>query len=173
MSPIHPLGTTSLDDGRWSVCFERHLRHDRAKVWRALTESEQLAAWMPCDIVGDRRAGASIELPFWPDHVAKYGLDAAPLKGEIRVWDPPHVFEWTWETDVLRWELTETEHGTLLRFTTWLGADRDDAAQAAAGYHVCLDTLEQLLDTGGADRLVDADTADLERSYLEQAAASH
>jgi uncharacterized protein YndB with AHSA1/START domain len=105
------------------VRFERHFNHDRAKVWRALTESEHLTSWMPCDIVGERRAGARIELPFWPDHVEKYGLDAAPLHGEIRVWDPPSVFEWTWETDVLRWGLTPENGGTNLRFTTWLADD--------------------------------------------------
>ena len=103
---------------------------------------------MPCDIVGERRAGARIELPFWPDHVEKYGLDAAPLHGEIRVWDPPSVFEWTWETDVLRWELTPEDGGTHLRFTTWLADDPGGAADAAAGYHVCLANLEELLDTG-------------------------
>ena len=66
-----PLGVTAVDDdGRWVVRFERHLRHDRQKVWRAITESEHLAQWLPTDIVGERRTGAAIELPFWPDHVA-------------------------------------------------------------------------------------------------------
>ena len=117
MSHHQPLGVVARDDGRLRVQFERHVNHDRARVWRALTESEHLRSWMPCDIVGERRAGARIELPFWPDHVEKYGLDAAPLHGEIRVWDPPSVFEWTWETDVLRWELTPERGGTHLRFT--------------------------------------------------------
>ena len=126
---------------------------------------------MPCDIVGERRAGARIELPFWPDHVEKYGLDAAPLHGEIRVWDPPSVFEWTWEADVLRWELTPEAGGTHLRFTTWLADDPAGAANASAGYHVCLANLEELLDTGSAGRLIDADVAPLERRYEEQVAA--
>ena len=32
-----PLGVASVDDnGRWMVRFERHFRHDREKVWRAI-----------------------------------------------------------------------------------------------------------------------------------------
>ena len=167
-----PLGIVSIgEDGGWSVRFERHLRHDADKVWRALTESEHLAHWMPCDIVGERRAGAPIELPFWPDHIEKYDLANEPLHGEIRVWDPPSVFEWTWETDRLRWELTPEDGGTLLTFTTWMGPDAKGATDAAAGYHVCLANLEELLDTGTAPRLIDADVAPWERRYEEQVAA--
>ncbi len=70
----HELGTVREEDGRYVVSFERHLRHPREKVWRAITESEHLAHWMPCDIVGDRRAGGTIELPFWPAHVERYGI---------------------------------------------------------------------------------------------------
>ena len=81
------------------------------------------------------------------------------------------MFEWTWETDVLRWELTPEGGGTHLRFTTWLADDPAGAADASAGYHVCLDNLEELLDTGRAGRLIDADVAPLERRYEEQVAA--
>ena len=52
-----------LPDG--GVEFVRHLRHSPEKVWRALTESAHLADWFPADIVGERRAGAGIELTFW------------------------------------------------------------------------------------------------------------
>ena len=114
-----PLGIATMDDeGRWTVRFERRLRHDRDKVWHAITESQHLAHWLPTDIVGERRTGARIELPFWPGHVAKYHLDPASMHGEIRVWDPPAVFEWTWDTDRLRFELTPVGEGTLLTFTT-------------------------------------------------------
>ncbi len=41
------------------------------------------------------------------------------------------------------------------------------AANTAAGYHVCLDHLVELLDTGSAPPLVDADTTPWEQRYSE------
>lgn len=157
--------TTRADDG-WVVRFRRRLPHDRAKVWRAITESEHLRQWMPCDIVGERRAGGAIELPFWPEHVEKYGIEEV-MTGEIRVWDPPSRFEWTWDSDVLRWELDEGDEGdTVLTFTTWIAPDDDQAVGVAAGYHLCLDSLEGLLDDGApAVHIIDADTTPMERRY--------
>ena len=70
----HDLGTVERGEDGYVVRFERQLHHPREKVWRAITESEHLVHWMPCDIVGERRAGAAIELPFWPAHVEKYGI---------------------------------------------------------------------------------------------------
>ena len=161
----HDLGTASHEDDGYVVRFERHLAHPREKVWRALTESEHLAHWMPCDIVGERRAGAEIELPFWPAQVERWGIETPTLPGVINVWEPPAVFEWRWSTDLLRWELDEVDGGTRLRLTTWVGPDGNDAANKAAGYHVCLDHLIELLDTGTAPPLVDADPSALEASY--------
>lgn len=145
MSSDAPLGEVTRDDGRWCLRYERLLRHPPAKVWAAITRSEHLAHWLPCDLVGERRAGARLELPFWPETVEKYALDATPLSGEIRVWDPPHVFEWTWDVDLLRFELTPDPAGTRLIFRTWLGADGPNV-DTASGYHVCLDLLAARLD---------------------------
>ncbi len=171
-APDRPLGRVSQERGAWILRFERSLSHPPEKVWRALTESEHLQYWMPADIVGERAEGAAIELPFWPAHVQKYGLDEAPLTGEIRVWDPPRVFEWTWETDVLRFELEPVEGGTVLHFTTWLGPSDEAAANTAAGYHACLDHLLELLDTGAAPPLAEADVHDLEVAYGEAVGAA-
>lgn len=158
-----PLGTV-LPDG--ALRYERHLAHPPDKVWRALTESEHLRHWFPADIVGERRAGAPLELPFWPAQVERYGIEDPVLTGEIRAWDPPRLFEWTWEDDLLRWELAPDGDGTLLVFTTWL---RDTGAasvtSSGAGYHVCLDRLAELLDTGSVGYLEDATVRDLEQRY--------
>ncbi|MBK9367468.1 MAG: SRPBCC domain-containing protein [Deltaproteobacteria bacterium] len=116
-----PLGEVRRDGDRWSLRYVRLLRHSPEKVWAAITRSEHLAHWLPCDILGERRAGARVELPFWPETAQKYGLTDPPLLGEIRVWDPPHVFEWTWDVDLLRFELAPEGEGTRLTFTTWLG----------------------------------------------------
>lgn len=170
MSTDERTATVRRTDGGWEVCFRRTFAHDRRKVWRAITESGHLAHWLPCDIVGERRAGAAVELPFWP--AGNGEEDEAPLHGEIRVWDPPSVFEWTWDGDVLRWELAETDGGTLLTFTTRLGPDPDAATRTATGYHVCLEYLEALLDTGGTDHMAEPDAAPLRRVYGEAVAAA-
>src|SRR6202034_553899 len=49
------LGALSRQDGRWTLRFTRRLAHPREKVWRAVTEPEQLAVWYPQQIVGERR----------------------------------------------------------------------------------------------------------------------
>lgn len=163
----HDLGTVQQEDGGYVVRFERRLGRPRERVWRALTESDQLAHWLPCDIVGERRSGAEVTLPFWPAHVERYRIEMPVMEGRIEVWDPPSVFEWWWSTDRLRWELDEVDGGTLLRFTTWLGPHGMGAANTAAGYHVCLDNFETLLDTGTAPPLADAETGDLEAQYRQ------
>ncbi|WP_051265878.1 SRPBCC family protein [Nakamurella lactea] len=167
------LGVVERDGEHWRIRFQRRLNHSPETVWRALTDSAQLQHWMPCDIVGERRAGAEIELPFWPAHVEKYGIQTPTLQGTIRVWDPPCVFEWTWETDVLRWELEPRDGTTILTFTTWLGNDDNGAANTAAGYHACLANLVGLLDTGAAPPLVDADVGPLEQVYGRAVRAAH
>jgi uncharacterized protein YndB with AHSA1/START domain len=161
-----PMGTIAREDGRITLRYRRRFPHPVESVWAALTEREHLRAWMPCDIIGERRAGAAIELPFWPTIMEHHEIDQPVLTGEIRVWEPPHVFEWTWDTDLLRFELAADGEGTRLTFTTWLGFDDDEgAADTAAGYHTCLAHLSARLDGRELGELATADTADLERRY--------
>jgi uncharacterized protein YndB with AHSA1/START domain len=159
-STDQPMGVPLFDEGRWGVRYERRLAHPPEKVWRALTESEHLAHWMPTDIVGERRAGARIDLPFWPEAVEKYAIEDPVMHGEIRVWDPPRVFEWTWDTDLLRWELEPDGADTVLTFSTWFGEDDGEiVAGASGGYHICLDQLRELLDTGAVSPIDDDEMA--------------
>ncbi|MEZ5138617.1 MAG: SRPBCC domain-containing protein [Acidimicrobiales bacterium] len=169
-APPADLGTLERTDDGYVVRFERRFAHPRPKVWAAITESEHLAHWLPCDIVGERAAGATVSLPFWPAHVERYQIPTPVLDGRIEVWDPPAVFEWWWSTDRLRFELEEIEGGTVLRFATWLGPVGHGAANTAAGYHACFGNLRRLLDAGTAPPLVDVDVAPLEAAYQRLAA---
>jgi uncharacterized protein YndB with AHSA1/START domain len=146
------------DGDRPGLRFVRHYPHPRERVWRALTESDQLRHWMPCDIVGDRAQGAAITLPFWPGHVEKYGIEEPVLTGRIELWDPPRRFGWTWGGDLQVFELVAVEGGTRLVFTTW-PEDPDPAgiASSAGGYHLCLAELAVLLDTGTAPPMTEVD----------------
>jgi uncharacterized protein YndB with AHSA1/START domain len=164
------MGEVLRDGERLGLRFVRRFAHPVERVWAAITESEQLRFWMPCDIVGERRAGADITLPFWPAQVEKYQLEETTLTGRIEAWEPPAVFQWTWGGDSLRFELEPTDAGTTMTFTTWLQSpDLDEAAGAAGGYHICLRALQLLLDTGSAPPLVesDEDARRLESEYAK------
>jgi uncharacterized protein YndB with AHSA1/START domain len=164
------MGEVLRDGERVGLRFVRRFAHPVERVWAAITESEQLRFWMPCDIVGDRRAGADITLPFWPAQVEKYQLEETTLTGRIEAWEPPAVFQWTWGGDILRFELKRSNGGTTMTFTTWLESpDPDGAAGAAGGYHICLRALQLLLDTGSAPPLVesDEDARRLESEYAK------
>lgn len=159
-----PMGTAERTDGGTRLHFERRLRHSPDKVWRAITESEHLRHWMPCDIVGERRAGAALQLPFWPEVAAKYAMEQPVLPGELLQWDPPRVFAWRWDTETLRFDLEPTDEGTLLRLTTVVG-DQPPAWSAAAGYHACLGSLVALLDGAVLGTVADLDPSPLEARY--------
>lgn len=166
-----PLGRVVPGDPP-ALEFVRRFAHPVDKVWRAVTEREHLRSWMPCDIVGERRPGGELQLPFWPEVLERHGFDDPGLTGRIRVWEPPTVFEWTWDTDVVRFELAPDGDHTVLTLTTWLSGKDAGTAKTAAGYHVCLDHLAQVLDTGSAASVADVDTSGLEARYETAVAAT-
>jgi uncharacterized protein YndB with AHSA1/START domain len=125
--------------GRWQLRFTRHLAHPPAKVWRALTEPEHLAAWFPTDIEGERAAGAPLRFVF------RNGEGPA-IEGEMLACDPPALLELRWGDDeTLRFELEADGAGTRLTFVNTIG-QVGKAARDAAGWHACLDVLAHHLD---------------------------
>jgi uncharacterized protein YndB with AHSA1/START domain len=132
------LGTLEQRDDKWSITFTRRLRHSPDKVWRAVAEPEHMAAWFPQEMVGERRAGASLKF------VSSQG-DA--FEGEMVVFDPPTVMELLWGADRLRIEVRPDDDGTGTVLTlTDTFAELGKAARDAAGWHECLDRLAHALD---------------------------
>jgi DNA-binding transcriptional ArsR family regulator/uncharacterized protein YndB with AHSA1/START domain len=130
------LGTLARQGDRWTLTFTRKLAYPQEKVWRAVTEPEHLAAWYPQRIVGERRAGAPLRF------VSSSGDG---FDGQMLVFDPPSVMEFTWGTDLLRIELEADGPGTLLTLIDTFD-DVGKAARDAAGWHECLDLLASDLD---------------------------
>ncbi len=125
-------GTLTKKGNQVELRFERRLAHSPEKVWRALTDMKELAHWFPARIEGAREAGAELRFFF---------AEGEPMKGKISAFDPPRLLEYTWEGDLLRWELEPEGAGCRLIFTT-IPADRANAARDATGWHFCLDNLE-------------------------------
>ncbi len=130
-------------ENRPALRFERRLAHPIDAVWRAITDPDELWHWFPSGVEVDLRIGGAMKFTF-----REQELENAPatMQGEVTDLDRPRVFAFFWGGDQLRFELEPTDggRGTNLRFTVRLDA-RDKAARDAAGWHVCLDRLEQQL----------------------------
>jgi uncharacterized protein YndB with AHSA1/START domain len=136
-----PLGLVKakMDGERWTLVFHRDLRHPPERVWAALTEPKQLDQWAPWITDRDLSTPGEATLTMI-DGDTREDMAATVVRSE-----PPTLLEYTLGTDVLRWELIPTGTGThlTLRHTV---ADADWLPKVAAGWHICLDVAEHLLD---------------------------
>lgn len=136
-TPLHPVELID-DAGQWSLVFTRDFPHAPESVWSALTDPGELAGWAP--YTADRALDA-------PGPVTLIMIDGdtkLELPGRISRVDRPRLLEYTWNGEIVRWELTETGSGTTLRLTHHL-SDRARAGMMAAGWHMCLDVAALLI----------------------------
>jgi uncharacterized protein YndB with AHSA1/START domain len=126
-------------DGRWTLVFVRDLRHPPERVWAALTDPAQLGAWAP--YLASRDLGRSGDLTL----TMVDGDTSEELAATVTRAEPPTLLEYSLGGDLLQWELTSAGSGTrlVLRHTV---ADPGWLAKVAAGWHLCLDVAEHLLD---------------------------
>ena len=138
-------------DGRPTLRFERRFRHPIERVWRAVTEPAEMAAWFPSQVIGDRVAGAALIFDDDAQRAAAREAgeptraDGPLFRGTVIAFDPPTRFEFTWGGEQLRFELRPEGDDTLLVFTQVL-SHQSVAARNGAGWHACLAALDALLD---------------------------
>jgi uncharacterized protein YndB with AHSA1/START domain len=129
----------ALDADRWTLRFERHLAHPVEKVWRALTEPEQLRSWFPHRIVGDLLTpGAALRFEY-PNG------EFPAFEGTVLQVEEPTLLEFLWATDTIRFELVPGDGSCTLTLTDTFD-ELGKAARDGAGWHTCLDFLEATLD---------------------------
>jgi uncharacterized protein YndB with AHSA1/START domain len=144
-APGPPRGAQIQKDGeKWTLVLVRELRHAPAKVWQALTDPAHLREWAPFEADGNLgTVGSAVKLTW---------VGTANVS-ETRVTraDAPKVLEY----HDIRWELEPLETGT--RLTLWHSIDRRFIAWGAAGWHICFDVLDHLLNGAPIGRMAGAD----------------
>ena len=108
-------GSLETVDDRPAIRFERRLDHPVQRVWRAITEPDELGHWFP--------PGEDLEITHS---------------------EPPRLLAGSWYGDALRFELRPDGDGCVLVFTHVL-SDRSTAARDAAGWDRCFARLAALL----------------------------
>jgi uncharacterized protein YndB with AHSA1/START domain len=148
-----------LDDDLVGVRFERRLGHPPERVWRAITDPQELAAWFPDTIEGEFGPGAEVRFP-------KFERMGLPAMGKVTEFDPPRLLAYTWGQSTLRFKLEPDGDGCRLIFMDTL--PRADSAKNAAGWEVCLDGLETSL-AGGKPAEANPDRwSELHEHYAER-----
>lgn len=165
MTPITGTAraTKEMVGGKPVLRFERRLAHPPEKVWRAITDPDEVVHWFPTSIETELKPGAPMKF------VMTEPMESVDT-GEVLEVDPPKVFAFRWDTDVLRFELVPDGDGCRLYFTHTLGGgsawgDERYAAQHAAGWDSCLNVLEARLD--GREPPAEDEWIALNEAYVE------
>lgn len=135
------FATLTRKPGRIDAIIDREFAASPARVWDALTDPAQLCQWLAPGYVAPY-VGGEAKLSFEESGIAIDSTVSAYAWGEL--------LEYSWSGKgepirPLRWELSRTLHGTLLRLSLSVPAG-EDAARAAAGFEAHLDMLAAALE---------------------------
>jgi uncharacterized protein YndB with AHSA1/START domain len=147
-------GSLETIDGRPALRFERRLDYPVERVWRAITEPEELAHWFVAPVHWKPELGET-----W---------DAMGKAGEITELDAPRVLAWRWGEEAFRFELGSEHDGCLLVFTHVFEV-RALGAQHAAGWEAYLNRLDSHLAGGNlSEQEAHAIVPELHERYAER-----
>jgi uncharacterized protein YndB with AHSA1/START domain len=152
-----PAGGAQIEkDGEnWTLVLVRELRHPPERVWQALTDPDHLREWAPFD--ADRNLGAAGVTA----NLTTVGAPTAQVAATtVRRAEAPHLLEYTWGGNNIRWQLEAAGSGT--RLILWHNIDRRFISMGAAGWHICLEILERLLANKPIGRMVGMDVMKFE-----------
>lgn len=116
---------------------ERQLNHSVEDVWAMLTDNDLLKKWFQELRVGDLREGGFMKFDM---------SDKVYEELEITELKTLSVLEFDWFGDEVRFELHVAEYGCLLIFKEKVNTITEQTKKDLAGWHVCLDVIQALLD---------------------------
>ncbi|AOR30293.1 toxin [Streptomyces fodineus] len=124
----------TLDDGRCAVRFSRTYDHPVDRVWRFVTDPDELQQWFPSRAEMELRPGGTIRFSGDPN--------MPESTGRVLAVDPPRHLSFEWGGDELHFDLEAVgEHRTRFTLTNVL-VEANTAARNGAGWEVCLAALD-------------------------------
>ncbi len=127
----------------YCATFELLLNHPVEEVWSYLTDNEKLPRWFSELRVDELREGGVIK--FDMGNGAFEEMEILELKNQA-------VLEYTWGDDIIRFELSNQPNGCLFVLKETITKLTNHTPRDLAGWHVCLDVIQALLDGKTIDR---------------------
>lgn len=119
--------------------WNRVYRQPLERVWRAISNQDEITVWMKFPTRLEPRIGGAIHIDF---------SSQGSLEGTVCNFEPPHLLIYTWGDSLVNWKLGADATGTRLHFSH-VGVRPELLAGLGAGWHGFLDRLEDHL-TGSA-----------------------
>lgn len=121
----------------YTARFERHYKHSVEEVWSWLTDNDKLPKWFSELRVDELRKGGVIK--FDMQDGTYEDLTILELKMNS-------ILEYTWGEDVVRFELKQEPEGCCLVLIEKINTITNHTPKDLAGWHVCLEVINTLLD---------------------------
>jgi len=115
--------------------WERAYRLGMERVWSALSNEDEITAWMKFPTKLEPRVGGAIHIDFSAQ---------GSLEGIVCNYEPPRLLTYTWGDSLVSWKLEGDESETRLRFSH-IGVRPELLAGLGAGWHGFLNQLEEHL----------------------------
>lgn len=131
------LAKINKSGGTPVAVFTRQLYYSVDEVWSYLTENSKLQQWFPELEIQELKKDGNILFDM---------QDGNYERMEILEIDPKRTFAFTWDENSVRFELAANSFGCKLVFKEYLHAVSDHTPKDLAGWHVCLEVIQALLD---------------------------
>ena len=150
----------------YTISFERRSKHPVEKLWRSITDPDQVSQWMQYPARIDLRVGGDYFLDF--SRSSSENLDGVIVRVERE-----RTLAYVWGVSVVEWKLESSDSGCRYTFVHhgMPPRDVDDEEGVAAGWHLWLDDLESHLDGAALGPEDPAAYAELRKPYRERIAA--
>ncbi len=106
-----------------------------ALLWVAISEADQIAAWMRFPVELEARMGGAIHIDFGGQ---------GSIEGTVCDLEAPFLFAYTWGDSFVKWSVSGDGGSSELHFSH-IGVRAELAKGLAAGWHAFLDQLEAYL----------------------------
>ncbi len=109
------------------------------RIWAAISNAEEITAWMKYPTRLEQRPGGVIHIDF---------SSQGSLEGIVCEFEPLRLLSYTWGDSLVKWEIEEVSGETRLHLSH-VGVRPELLVGLGAGWHAFLDQLEDYL-TGSA-----------------------
>ncbi|MBC1434253.1 ATPase [Listeria rocourtiae] len=119
------------------MTFDLELNSEISKVWDLIATTKGFVQWFPELSIGESGVDGLILFDFGNGEYEEM---------KITVYEPKSILEYTWDKNMVRFELVEQDNKIKLRFTEEINEKTTHTPRDISGWHMCLEKIQGILE---------------------------